>query len=375
MKNYQKFLQETYLLLEYNREKTLERFEEKLKNKLNSDSTAKNLTPVQAIEKFENIDPSNNKQYVLWIVNNYIKTLDLNFEELSKKTNELLMVYDRAKKKNLLSANQKDINKLKFEDLKKIGKDEQILTKLQQEKDRGEFKEIHNSSLARVIVPLNETAACYYGQGTKWCTTSEKNNPFAQYHKKGNLYIVIPKKPKHVGEKYQIHFEKGECMSEVNLPANLYHVIHGHGLEDLFEPQIKDMLIFKDPSRMQKIYENFKKQAYHNFKQEYEELDDKSREFDREFMLRSFFKLFEVGNDTFIEWMRKLNGDDLHPGEILINFSFVKDNENGYTTFFDFMRFQFYDKFHTTSDYEDQMDFEFLDYDVFSSINPRSLGK
>ena len=48
-----------------------------------------------------------------------------------------------------------------------------------------------------IVQPFNHDASCYYGQNTKWCTTT-KDNPgyFEQYHSEGNLYYIIDKKSK-----------------------------------------------------------------------------------------------------------------------------------------------------------------------------------
>jgi len=56
---------------------------------------------------------------------------------------------------------------------------------------------------------LNENGAKYYGNGTKWCTSADKNNMFDHYKRFGNIYMIQIKKadfdPKKT--KYQLHVE------------------------------------------------------------------------------------------------------------------------------------------------------------------------
>ena len=50
-------------------------------------------------------------------------------------------------------------------------------------------------------------AACYYGQGTRWCTAATRGkNYFSEYHNESPLLIILPKEPQYPGEKYQLHF-------------------------------------------------------------------------------------------------------------------------------------------------------------------------
>jgi hypothetical protein len=52
--------------------------------------------------------------------------------------------------------------------------------------------------------------ACYYGRGTKWCTAAKKHNAYDGYARDNILYVVVPKKPKYKGEKYQIAISHSE---------------------------------------------------------------------------------------------------------------------------------------------------------------------
>jgi hypothetical protein len=117
--------------------------------------------------------------------------------------------------------------------------------------DKGQAKTVFENDSVRIIVPKDQNAACYYGQGTRWCTASTKGaNYFNQYSKDGNLYILLPKKPKHEGEKYQLHFSSGQFMDEedrqVENVVELLDMRFGN-LVEFFrerEPAINDWLVF-----------------------------------------------------------------------------------------------------------------------------------
>ena len=47
-----------------------------------------------------------------------------------------------------------------------------------------------------IVVPQTEEGSCYYGQGTKWCTSAKRLNQFDTYNEEGTLFYIINKKPK-----------------------------------------------------------------------------------------------------------------------------------------------------------------------------------
>jgi hypothetical protein len=103
----------------------------------------------------------------------------------------------------------------------------------------------------RIVVPEDQNAACYYGQGTRWCTASRTStNYFGHYSKDGPLYILLPKQPKHDGEKYQLHFASEQFMDENDYGVeNIVNLLE-HRFGDLVpwfqehEPAIRDWVMF-----------------------------------------------------------------------------------------------------------------------------------
>jgi hypothetical protein len=44
-----------------------------------------------------------------------------------------------------------------------------------------------------VVNPLTHQASCYYGKGTKWCTTTDSDYQFKQYNDDGKLFYILDK--------------------------------------------------------------------------------------------------------------------------------------------------------------------------------------
>lgn len=66
--------------------------------------------------------------------------------------------------------------------------------KKEKERERKEIKKIYEDNRVLIVKPLSHVASCYYGAGTRWCTTM-KGQPerFKQYTRDANLYYIIVK--------------------------------------------------------------------------------------------------------------------------------------------------------------------------------------
>jgi hypothetical protein len=191
-------------------------------------------TGVAAILKlFEDVDPTPNKQYTEWLVRRYIDGSIVRFEDVLSTWADLLNEFHRLKTRRLLPPELMDINKFKTEqDLKQLHTSVRDIFNSTDEKaevQKGESTEILNNSEVRIIIPEDQKAACYYGQGTQWCTAAKNNNMFDEYHSDDSpLFILIPKEPTHPGEKYQIHIasESVDVMDETDSPLQLSSIIN-----------------------------------------------------------------------------------------------------------------------------------------------------
>ena len=42
-----------------------------------------------------------------------------------------------------------------------------------------------------VVNPLTHSSSCYYGKGTKWCTTADSDHQFNRYNQDGKLFYIL----------------------------------------------------------------------------------------------------------------------------------------------------------------------------------------
>jgi hypothetical protein len=52
---------------------------------------------------------------------------------------------------------------------------------------------VYDDSRFFVVNPLTQASSCYYGKGTKWCTSAVDNSHFNRYNEDGKLFYVIDK--------------------------------------------------------------------------------------------------------------------------------------------------------------------------------------
>jgi hypothetical protein len=168
-----------------------------------------------ALTYLENKDPTTNKQFVPWMIRSVINSQSweyhrFNWEDFNK--NNLLGRYQRLKQGKQIQPEHADINKFKtYQDFESTMYEYYQDKLTDQVKERGKSETLLNNDDIRVIRPLDEKASCYYGQGTKWCTAATQgSNYFETYNERGPLFIIIPKKPKYTGEKYQLWINNDE---------------------------------------------------------------------------------------------------------------------------------------------------------------------
>lgn len=208
----------------------------------------------EVLVAIEDADPTPNKVYTPWLARMYAKG-DTKLEDLNRQ--DVLRIYDLGKKRRMIKPEHSDINRFKtyrefetmmfdnyeFDDIENIAK---------KEEEKGKASKVYEDDNVIVIVPEDEAAACRYGRGSRWCTAAIRGqNYFDQYNSQGKLYILIPKKPTHEGEKYQLHFPTNQFMSETEIEMYLPDLLSKRfpGLIPFFkkhEPKINDYLYFAD---------------------------------------------------------------------------------------------------------------------------------
>ena len=156
------------------------------------------------VTKIQRKLPGQIAKYLPWVVREYSNGNIKRYEDIGSRISPLLSEYIQMNRRGDFPAAARDIMRLSAEQF------ESIMTQYkpapEQLKNRGQAKTFLDNSNVRIIVPGDETAACYYGQGTRWCTAGKSYNQFTRYNNEGPLYILLPKQPQHNGEKYQLYF-------------------------------------------------------------------------------------------------------------------------------------------------------------------------
>jgi len=204
------------------------------------------------LSAIETKDPTPNKAYTSWLAKMYAKAGGgLRIEDINR--NDMIRLYDLAKKRRMIKPEHADINRFKFyQDFEDTMENEyNNLDDVEQgkEQEQGSASKVYEDGNVQVIVPHDEAASCRYGRGTRWCTAATRGqNYFDQYNRQGKLYILIPKKPMYEGEKYQLHFQSNSFMDENDDSVSFRHIIKRFPeLIQFFlknEPEIKNWILF-----------------------------------------------------------------------------------------------------------------------------------
>ena len=229
---------------------------------LNSNMTPEEQAKLtdQILATIEDKDPTPNKAYTPWLARMYAKG-GVSIEDMNR--NDLLRLFDVAKKRRLIKTEHNDINRFQryqdFEDtMESVYKD---LPDIEAEPDdKGKAKKVYDDSNVTVIIPEDEAAACRYGRGTRWCTAATKGkNYFDLYNQEGPLYILNPKNPTYEGEKYQLHFQSNQYMNEDDEAMSLGFIL-GERFPELLEffqktePEyIKNRILFMPDEELQSM--------------------------------------------------------------------------------------------------------------------------
>jgi hypothetical protein len=202
------------LLLEYRRDVT----QQKLAKELDIIADNENTTPEDVLEQVENVDPTRNKQFVLWLVKQLVKR-QFRLEDAPRVT-ELLNNFIAVKPR--LPVEQRDIGRFDFYKLDDLI-DKTLSTDMEQGRDdtglaaTPDTKVLYNGPLGQLAIPLTREASGALGKKTSWCTARDDDrNMFSTYNDKGPLYVWIDKD----GKRYQFHFEAAQFMDSKDRPID-----------------------------------------------------------------------------------------------------------------------------------------------------------
>lgn len=143
----------------------------------------KDYTHQEAIQYVYDLDHTNNKTYVEWLMKMIIKLS--NKDDISLLV-EFMKKFDRFKSNKEIFRSP-DINAYTTLDEVKRILDIDIKSRAEQKTEteqefysQGDAKLIYNGQTVKVIEPLTYEASCFFGKKTKWCTTSSKGEESKQ---------------------------------------------------------------------------------------------------------------------------------------------------------------------------------------------------
>lgn len=195
----------------------LEGKKERLVDKYKDEKTFEGATDL--LEKLIDGDPSSTKKYSEWLVKQMVGLGDpVNFS-IADNVNLFIELIEQFHKSAtaitpedidyaasisslvdapMIKSSPKDINKYKsiwgLQAVLSGVRKRQIM--VQKEKEvKNESNKIYEDDKYLIVEPYSHGASCYYGAGTKWCTTTKNDTRyFDKYSDEGSLYYVIDKK-------------------------------------------------------------------------------------------------------------------------------------------------------------------------------------
>jgi hypothetical protein len=191
-------------LLEYDHQITLTKQGPQLKvaydkNEFDSSLAGGEVESSEILTRLEQMDPTVNKMYMLWIVRQYMNS-KMRLEDYPQVFGGL-EAFHKAKPR--LPVEQRDINRF---DLHQLYELVDSFSDTQQEPsndtklNRDDVEVIYNGPLGTIASPKTEEASCELGSGTKWCTVGKQNNMFHTY---ADSPLIIFQAPG--GAKYQFN--------------------------------------------------------------------------------------------------------------------------------------------------------------------------
>jgi hypothetical protein len=181
------------------------------------------------------VDPTPNKKYLQWLINQYNRTLGASKEGTEKtsyflsKTSQIkkaLTVFDRATSRSIdlraIKNFSNDINKYDADSLIAMTRKLVMNADLRGERERAEdIEKVYSDDKVSILIPKTRDAAIKLGRGTGWCTSyDDKYNQYLNHAVLGDLYVIIDKQ---TNEKYQYHIAtKGSASQKFQLGAENY---------------------------------------------------------------------------------------------------------------------------------------------------------
>jgi len=211
------------------------------------------------LKHFINADPSGNNKYLMWMVKMY-----LNPEERGTAPSDISSLVQRFHKNvdrltpefmkewgygvgSKITQSPRDIES--YEEISTLehvmDTIDHISTKQQERKKaKSEIDRVYEDDTWLIIRPQSHRASCYYGRGTKWCTTTKDSDTyFEKYSEEGVLYYIIKKEKTSQGKDFKVAlFKKFPSRSHRLVPDDEWYDEKDAKLGGQIVHMIKSML-------------------------------------------------------------------------------------------------------------------------------------
>jgi hypothetical protein len=254
MSKLRKYVAESVLLLEYDRDKTIQRHGSSVYDRaIHVAHNDENAHPVEVnagvhhsrnqshkgmavvMDHIEKTDPTPNKQYVQHVARMYGKG-GVKMEDMHSRMTPALEKFHDLSRRKIIPAEHRDLGRYKtLSDLEDVvekhagslsGKEEN--RQLHDKMKSPEHSSSEDYHTFTKVTPKTQEASCHFGKGTRWCTAADNNNMFPAYNKLGPMHIYTPKTPAYPGEKYQYHYGTNSLMNEKDHEVSIRDVARAH---------------------------------------------------------------------------------------------------------------------------------------------------
>jgi hypothetical protein len=177
MMNFKDLIRESYIITEGRKEDAREKYPN---------------IPENIFNLFVDTDPSGNQKYLMWLCkvwSNRGLWSQGNEAAANKLLRNLQFFHEKPHKYEI-----KDINQ--FVSIGQFNADtEDARTKLTKGELKKQSNKLYETDRYLIVEPTSHASSCYYGSGTRWCTTMKSTAQyFNDYRKRNSLFYFINKK-------------------------------------------------------------------------------------------------------------------------------------------------------------------------------------
>jgi hypothetical protein len=152
--------------------------------------------PEEVFEKFVSLDPSGNHKYLMWVASKWESRFGASRRYYYNDTERAETWMDDVVyfHNNTHKYDRKDINQYNsYSSLNSATQDARI--KLTKGELKRQSRKLYETDTFLIIEPMSHASSCFYGSGTRWCTTMrDYDSYYNNYVKTNTLFYFINKK-------------------------------------------------------------------------------------------------------------------------------------------------------------------------------------